>query len=130
MGLIPPKFPWPAVRFSIRLAWDNEIIGKVFKIGNNLGLPRPALADTLEGLEEDVEEETDVTVRFPLDEEGAEVLLVTPSADFFAEPHVDGLIGYAKVFHQAGISWTLSPKPPKPRTLACLAVTKTCARWR
>jgi Fe-S oxidoreductase len=36
------------------------------------------------------------------------VLLVTPSADFFAEPHVDGLIGYAKVFHQAGISWTLS----------------------
>jgi Fe-S oxidoreductase len=36
------------------------------------------------------------------------VLLVTPSADFFAEPHVDGLIGYGKVFHQAGISWTLS----------------------
>jgi len=90
--------------------YSNEIIGKVFKIGNNLGLPQPALADTLEGLEEDVEEETDVTVRFPLDEEGAEVLLVTPSADFFAEPHVDGLIGYAKVFHQAGISWTLSSK--------------------
>ena len=37
-----------------------------------------------------------------------QVLLVTPSADFFAEPHVDGLIGYAKVFHQAGLSWTLS----------------------
>ena len=30
----------------------NEIIGKVHKIGNNLGLPEPALADTLEGLEE------------------------------------------------------------------------------
>ena len=88
--------------------YSNEIIGKVHKIGNNLGLPQPALADTLEGLEEDVEDETGVTVRFPLDEEGAEVLLVTPSADFFAEPHVDGLIGYAKVFHQAGIRWTLS----------------------
>lgn len=88
--------------------YSNEIIGKVFKIGNNLGLPKPALADTLEGLEEEVEEDTGATVRFPLDEPGAEVLLVTPSADFFAEPHVDGLIGYAKVFHQAGISWTLS----------------------
>jgi Fe-S oxidoreductase len=88
--------------------YSNEIIGKVFKIGNNLGLPGPALANTLEGLEEDVEEETGVQVRFPLDQEGAEVLLVTPSADFFAEPHVDGLIGYAKVLHQAGISWTLS----------------------
>jgi len=33
---------------------------------------------------------------------------MTPSADFFAEPHVDGLIGYAKILHQAGLSWTLS----------------------
>jgi Fe-S oxidoreductase len=88
--------------------YSNEIIGKVHKIGNNLGLPEPALADTLEGLEEEVEEDTGVAVKFPLDQEGADVLLVTPSADFFAEPHVDGLIGYGKVFHQAGISWTLS----------------------
>jgi Fe-S oxidoreductase len=86
----------------------NEIIGKVYKIGNNLGLPQPALVDTLEGLEEEVEEDTGVKVRFPVDEKGADILVVTPSADFFAEPHVDGLIGYAKVFHEAGISWTLS----------------------
>ena len=86
----------------------NEIISKVHKIGNNLGLPEPALADTLEGLEEDVLEETEADVKFPLDVKDSDVLLVTPSADFFAEPHVDGLIGYAKVFHQAGISWTLS----------------------
>ena len=86
----------------------NEIIAKVYKIGNNLGLPQPALADTLEGLEEDIEDDTGVTVRLPLDEKGADVLVVTPSADFFAEPHVDGLMGYAKVFHEAGISWTLS----------------------
>ncbi len=88
--------------------YSNEIIGKVYKIGNNLGLPEPALADTLEGLEEEVEEDIEIPVKFPLDQKGADVLLVTPSADFFAEPHVDGLIGYAKVFHQAGISWTLS----------------------
>jgi len=86
----------------------NEIIAKVYKIGNNLGLPQPALADTLEGLEEDIEDDTGVTVRLPLDVKGADVLVVTPSADFFAEPHVDGLMGYAKVFHEAGISWTLS----------------------
>jgi hypothetical protein len=49
-------------------------------------------------------------VRYPLDVKGAEVLLVTPSADFFAEPHVESLIGYGKVFHAAGISWTLSSK--------------------
>ena len=88
--------------------YTNEIIGKVQRIGNNLGLPGPALEDTLEGLEEDIEAETGVKVRLPLNQKGAEVLLVTPSADFFSEPHVESLIGYAKVFHAAGISWTLS----------------------
>lgn len=86
----------------------NEILGKVHVIGNNLGLPERALANTLEGLEEDIEEETGVAVKLPLDKKGADILLVTPSADFFAEPHVDGLIGYAKVFHHAGADWTVS----------------------
>ncbi|MCU7959551.1 MAG: (Fe-S)-binding protein [gamma proteobacterium symbiont of Bathyaustriella thionipta] len=97
-------------RIGIGQKYCNEILGKVYKIGNNLGLPERALADTLEGLEEDIEDETGVKVRLPLDEKGADILLVTPSADFFAEPHVDGLMGYAKVFHEAGASWTLSSK--------------------
>jgi Fe-S oxidoreductase len=86
----------------------NEIIGKVHNIGNNLGLQEKALRATLEGLEEDIEDDTGVSVRIPLDEKGADILLITPSADFFAEPHIEGLIGYAKVFHEAGVSWTIS----------------------
>ncbi len=88
--------------------YSNEIIGKAQKIGNNLGLPEPALIHTLEALEEEVEEDIGVQVKYPIDQKGAEILLVTPSADFFAEPHIDGLIGYGKVFHHAGVSWTLS----------------------
>ncbi len=88
--------------------YTNEVIVKCREIGNNLGLGPRALVNTVEGLEEDIEEETGITVRLPVDEKGADILLVTPSADFFAEPHVDSLIGYAKVFHQAGVSWTLS----------------------
>ena len=88
--------------------YSNEVIGKVNKIGNNLGLPEAALADTLEGLEEDIYDETGVEVKLPLDKKGADILLVTPSADFFAEPHVDGLIGYAKVLHELDLDWTLS----------------------
>jgi Fe-S oxidoreductase len=98
--------------------YANEIIGKVHRIGNNLGIPEPALADTLAGLEEDTKEETGIDVRFPLDVAGAEVLLVTPSADFFSEPHVESLIGYAKVFHAAGISWTLSSKASEAANFA------------
>ncbi|MBV1704556.1 MAG: (Fe-S)-binding protein [Hyphomicrobiales bacterium] len=88
--------------------YSNEIIGKVFSVGNNLGLPPKALKATLVGLEDEIEEDTGVPVKLPLDVKGADVLLVTPSADFFASPHMEGLIGYAKVFHEAGVSWTLS----------------------
>ena len=88
--------------------YSNEIIGKVKDVGNNLGLNPKALAATLEDLEEDLEDDTGISVRIPLDEKGADILLVTPSADFFAEPHIDGLLGYAKVFHEAGVSWTIS----------------------
>ena len=88
--------------------YPNQILGKINKIGNNLGMPEPALRDTLADLEEEIEEDTGVSVKLPLDIKNSEVLMVTPSADFFAEPHIDGLIGYAKVFHQSGVNWTLS----------------------
>jgi Fe-S oxidoreductase len=88
--------------------YSQEIITKVKSIGNNLGMKPRALADVLENLEEDILEDTGVPVRLPLDDESADMLVVTPSADFFAEPHVDGLIGYAKVLHKAGIRWTFS----------------------
>lgn len=85
-----------------------EVIGKLHEVGNNLGLPKKALKGTLDFMEEDVEEEIGVPVKFPLDVKGAEVMLIVPSADFFAEPHIYSLAGYAKVFHAAGISYTFS----------------------
>jgi Fe-S oxidoreductase len=88
--------------------YTAEVVAKVEATGNNLGMGEAALRDTLAALEAEIEEDTGVRVRLPLNEPDAEILLVTPSADFFAEPHVDGLIGYAKVLHQAGLSWTLS----------------------
>ena len=86
----------------------NEILGKVQTVGNNLGLPGPALKATLAEFAEEIEEDTGLPVKMPIDVKGADILLITPSADFFAEPHIDGLMGYAKVFHEAGVSWTLS----------------------
>jgi len=86
----------------------HEIIDKAQYVGNNLGMPPDAIRNTLEFVEDDLKEETGEDIRIPIDEEGAEVLFVTPSADFFATPHIESLYGYAKVFHQAGISWTMS----------------------
>ena len=93
---------------GLKQKYIHAVLANVHKIGNNLGMIGPAIADTLESLEEEVEEDTGVNVRFPLDEPNAEVLLVVPSADLYTEPHVDGLIGCAKIFHQAGVRWTMA----------------------
>lgn len=98
--------------------FTNRIVDNAARLGNNLGLPAPALADTLEGLEEELEEQTGQAIRLPLDQPEAEMLLVVPSADFFAEPHIDGLLGIAKVLHQAGVSWTLSTKASEAANFA------------
>ncbi len=95
---------------SVGLAqkYIHQVMDKGTRFGNNLGMVAPAIIDTLETLEEEIYEDTGTKVRLPVDESGAEVLFVVPSADFYAEPHVDGLIGCAKIFHQTGVSWTLS----------------------
>jgi Fe-S oxidoreductase len=91
---------------GVATKYVTEVVAKVYETGNNLGIPRLAWIDNCEFLEEDVEEETGVAIRFPVDEKGADVLLVPPSADNFA--NVNTMIGYAKLFHVLGVSWTTS----------------------
>lgn len=105
--------------------YTQEIILKVENTGNNLGLSKPALQNILQNLEEDLFESTGCKIRLPLNEYGAEVLLIPPSADFFAEPHVDGFLGYAKVFYQAGISWTLCADAAEAGNFALFSGSET-----
>ena len=94
-------------------SYSQTIVEKAGRIGNNLGMKRLAIANVLENLEEDLADEIDEAewggpVRLPLDDDSADMLVVVPSADLFAEPHVDGLLGLAKVLHAGGVRWTLS----------------------
>lgn len=91
---------------GVATKYVTEVVKKTHEIGNNLGIPEAAWRDNCEFLEEEMKEETGVDIRFPVDEPGAEVLLVPPSADLFV--NTDTMIGYAKLFHAAGISWTTS----------------------
>ncbi len=86
----------------------TQVIHQVYWSGNNMGTNEHALKTVLGEFEEDLKDETGKDIKIPLNEEGADVLLIAPSADFFAMPHTESLLGYAKVFHKAGISYTLS----------------------
>jgi Fe-S oxidoreductase len=91
---------------GIATKYVTEVVAKVYDTGNNLGIWAPAWKDNCQFLEEDLREIEGVDIKFPVDAVGAEILLVPPSADNFVNTNT--MIGYAKMFHAAGVSWTTS----------------------
>ena len=98
--------------------YSQRIIGKALETGNNLGFSTKALRHTLDNLEEDLVDETGIAIPLNLDKRDVDILLVLPSADLYAEPHVDGFLGVAKVLHAAGVSWTLSTQASEAANFA------------
>ncbi len=93
MGIVPK-----ALLVSVREQLDG-------KTKNTSAIPVPALIDTLEFLEEEIEEEKGVKVKFPIDVEGADYVFFPAVSDFLLE--ADTLMGNACVMHAAGINWTI-----------------------
>jgi len=91
---------------GVATKYVTEVVKKAHEIGNNLGIPEAAWRDSCQFLEQEMKEETGADIKIPVNQEGAEVLLVPPSADLFA--NTDTMIGYAKLFHAAGVRWTTS----------------------
>ncbi len=75
------------------------------KTMNTSAIPLPALKDTCEFLEEELQDIYDVNIKYPFDEEGAEFLFVPAVSDFIME--ADTLMGNAAIMHVTGGSWTI-----------------------
>ena len=78
------------------------------KTKNTSAIPLPAIQDTLEFLEEEMEEEKGVPIKFPIDQEGADYLFLAPVSDYMME--AETLMGIAAVMTAAGESWTIGSK--------------------
>jgi Fe-S oxidoreductase len=88
--------------------WALEPVAKCFRTGNHLGVEPHAFKDTLEFFADDAEELTGITIDIPLNKKGAEVLFVTPSGDYFADPGTFTCMGYMMLFHEIGLDYTWS----------------------
>jgi Fe-S oxidoreductase len=73
--------------------------------GNTSAIPVPALLDSLEFLSEEMRDEKQIEIPFPVDQEGAEYLFLPAVSDFIME--ADSLMGIAAVFRATGDSWTI-----------------------
>jgi Fe-S oxidoreductase len=90
------------------IQWIIEPAATCDRVGNHLGIQPHALRDSLNFAADELEELTGIRIDIPIDRKGAEVLLVVPSADYFASPHYFTLLGYLMVLHEAGVDYTFS----------------------
>ncbi len=88
--------------------WIVEPSANCFRTGNHLGVPPHAFKPTLEAALDEIEDVTGIKVEAPINRKGAEILFVTPSADYFGVPHWFTLMGYLMLFHEIGLDYTWS----------------------
>jgi Fe-S oxidoreductase len=93
---------------GLNVNWIMEPVANCFRTGNHLGIQPHGLKDTLDFFADDIETYTGVRVDIPMNKKGADILFVTPSGDFLADPGVFTCMGYMVLFHELGLNYTWS----------------------
>ena len=93
---------------GISVNWIMEPVANCFRTGNHLGIQPHGLKDTLDFFAEDIEEITGISIDVPINKKGADILFVTPSGDFLADPGTYTCMGYIMLFHELGLNYTFS----------------------
>lgn len=93
---------------GLNINWILEPAANCFRTGNHLGIPPHGVKDMWEFMADDIEDITDVRVNLPINKKGAEILFVTPSGDYFADPGTYTCMGYMMLFHELGLDYTWS----------------------
>ena len=74
--------------------------------GSSTGMIQQAFADTLEFLEDDIEEKIGRRITMPIDKKGAEILLIHNAGEYLSWP--ENPMAFAIIFDAAGVDYTLS----------------------
>jgi len=93
---------------GVNINWVLEPVANCHRTGNHLGIQPHAFKDNLEFAAGDLADITGIKVDVPINRKGAEILFVTPSADYFASPHYYAFLGYLALFHEIGLDYTFS----------------------
>jgi Fe-S oxidoreductase len=93
---------------GIGIDWVTTPAANCLRTGNHLGILPHGFKDSVDFAVDDLEEITGIRVDVPVNKKGAEILFVVPSADYFADPHYFGFLGYMALFHEVGLDYTFS----------------------
>lgn len=93
---------------GLGIDWITTPAANCFRTGNHLGIQPHGFKDSIDFAVDELAEITGVRVEAPINKKGAEILFVSPSADYFASPHYYTLLGYLALFHEIGLDYTWS----------------------
>ena len=93
---------------GLNINWILEPVANCFRTGNHLGIQPHALKEMIEFFCDDIEEITGIKINPSFNRKGAEILFITPSGDFFADPGTYTMMGYLMLFEHIGLDYTLS----------------------
>ena len=93
---------------GVNIDWVMTPVANCHRTGNHLGIQPHGFVDSLEFARDDLEDITGIRVDLPINKKGAEILFITPSADYFGEPHYFTLLGYLALFHELKLDYTWS----------------------
>ncbi len=93
---------------GVNIDWIMTPVANSYRTGNHLGIQPHGFVDSIEFACDDLYDLTGIRVKAPINKKGAEILFVTPSADYFGEPHYFTLLGYLALFHELGLDYTWS----------------------
>jgi Fe-S oxidoreductase len=88
--------------------WVIEPAANCFRIGNHLGIQPHGFKDSIDFAAEEASDIAGVKIEPSINRKGAEILFVTPSADYFGTPHYYTLLGYLMLFQEIGLDYTWS----------------------
>ncbi len=74
--------------------------------GSSTGMTPVAFKDTIEFMEEEIEEKTGLKIKFPIDKEGADIMLLHNAGEYLSWP--ENPMAFAIIFEAAGLNWTLA----------------------
>lgn len=76
------------------------------RVGSSTGMNPDAFKNIVASMEEDIKDRTGLNIKIPVDEKGADYLVIHNAGEFLSWP--ENPEAFAIIFEKAGLSWTLS----------------------
>lgn len=93
---------------GINIEWALASVGSCYTRGSHIGAPPQAYVDMIDFLAEENERITGIATPVTYNRKGAEILFITPSGDYFADPGSFTMMGYLLLFKYLDLDFTMS----------------------